>query len=225
MKHDQVIELLPWFLNGTLAADEQHSIEAHLEHCEECGRQLSEFRALSDAAAELSDETPEEPEGLFARVLADIDGLEAEARAPAAATATSSGLLTRALRGLEAWWEPLTRPTRLALATQSLALIATLGLLVTLWSPTGSLQTLSGPEGVAMSDQAHLIVGFHDGVAELELRELLVELDGQIVHGPSSIGLYTIELSFPRREQARLAALIATLRERSELLRFVEPAR
>ena len=224
MKHDQAIELLPWFLNGTLSADEQRSLEVHLEHCEECGRQLSEFRALSDAAADLSDETPEEPEGLFARVLADIDQLEAETQAPARAAPTSSGLLARALRGLEAWWEPLTRPTRLALATQSVALIATLGLLVTLWSPTGSMQTLSGPEGVATSGRAHLIVGFHDGVAELEVRELLVELDGQIVHGPSSIGLYTIELPLPRSQQELLAALVEALRERTDLIRFVELA-
>ena len=35
-EHDKVLELLPWFVNGTLSADETGRVETHLAGCAEC---------------------------------------------------------------------------------------------------------------------------------------------------------------------------------------------
>jgi Putative zinc-finger len=42
-----VTELLPWWLNGTLGADERRAVEEHLAACESCRRELDETRAAA----------------------------------------------------------------------------------------------------------------------------------------------------------------------------------
>lgn len=44
MNCDQAIELLPWFLNGTLEAGERDEIRRHLETCRSCRQALRETR-------------------------------------------------------------------------------------------------------------------------------------------------------------------------------------
>ena len=39
-RHDAVAELLPWFVNGTLSAEERETVESHLGECLVCRREL-----------------------------------------------------------------------------------------------------------------------------------------------------------------------------------------
>lgn len=41
-------EVLPWFLNGTLGAEERRAVEEHLESCEDCRRELADTRFAGD---------------------------------------------------------------------------------------------------------------------------------------------------------------------------------
>ena len=34
--HEQAQQLLPWYINGTLEADERAMVEAHLSDCADC---------------------------------------------------------------------------------------------------------------------------------------------------------------------------------------------
>ncbi len=45
MECDRLAELLPWYLNETLALDERESLDRHLAECESCRRELHEARA------------------------------------------------------------------------------------------------------------------------------------------------------------------------------------
>ncbi|MCG8458320.1 MAG: zf-HC2 domain-containing protein [Holophagales bacterium] len=46
-----ILELLPWFANGTLDADDRQRVEAHLATCESCRATLEDTVALGSAAA------------------------------------------------------------------------------------------------------------------------------------------------------------------------------
>lgn len=45
-------EFLPWFLNGTLDAEERRAVEQHLEGCEDCRRELADTRFAGDVFRE-----------------------------------------------------------------------------------------------------------------------------------------------------------------------------
>lgn len=72
----KVRELLPWYVNGTLAGAELAEVERHLHHCRRCQAEVEELRklraSLEQALAELRPD-----EGLLERTLGLI---EAEAQ-------------------------------------------------------------------------------------------------------------------------------------------------
>ncbi|HEX7848650.1 MAG TPA: zf-HC2 domain-containing protein, partial [Sphingomonas sp.] len=50
--HEQVRQLLPWYINGTLEAGEMATVEAHLADCADCRADLAAERVLArDVAA------------------------------------------------------------------------------------------------------------------------------------------------------------------------------
>ena len=60
-KPTEVSLLLPWYVNGTLSADEQDKVEKHLVGCAECRDTVEQLRAVS-AAVEKAEATPLVPE-------------------------------------------------------------------------------------------------------------------------------------------------------------------
>src|SRR5262245_28090005 len=53
----RIAEILPWYLNGTLAPDVQQQTRAHLAQCQECQRELQE---AVEAVNIYSQQAPEE---------------------------------------------------------------------------------------------------------------------------------------------------------------------
>ena len=49
ISHDQAFELLPWLVNGSLAAGERDAVEEHLRSCLPCRRELKMQRHLHEA--------------------------------------------------------------------------------------------------------------------------------------------------------------------------------
>ncbi|MFK7993547.1 MAG: anti-sigma factor [Granulosicoccus sp.] len=47
--HDEIAEMLPWFVNRTLDADQRKSVSRHLEHCIECQREIQFLKTLNEA--------------------------------------------------------------------------------------------------------------------------------------------------------------------------------
>ncbi|HEX2162476.1 MAG TPA: zf-HC2 domain-containing protein, partial [Thermoanaerobaculia bacterium] len=78
LRHQEVWELLPWYVNGTLAAAERQAVDEHLERCPLCQSEVTASRRLSQAVR-LAVEMPPSDERV-ARLLARL------APAPAAAT-------------------------------------------------------------------------------------------------------------------------------------------
>lgn len=78
MTHQESIELLPWYVNGTLKPQERARLESHLKDCVECQRELQRTQSLSAAVVETAERVPEPPPFLFTRAAARVEEYERE---------------------------------------------------------------------------------------------------------------------------------------------------
>ena len=51
-QHQEILELLPWYLNGTLEASERDQVETHLHSCSSCQREADELMSLQSVILE-----------------------------------------------------------------------------------------------------------------------------------------------------------------------------
>lgn len=172
--HRTTLELLPWYLNGTLTGGERAQVEAHLSACLPCRRELEAQRALQSAVSAL----PQHPE--LSRALA---------HAHAQLDAAERGLFGRL-------WDSSHPLLRGALAVQ-LAVIVALAAVLAMQPPAG-YRTLSAQTGAQQPTGVAVI--FNDGRSEQEVRDLLTQLGARIVDGPTETGAYTLAVDAPRRD-------------------------
>ncbi len=76
MNHQTVTELLPWYVNGTLAPHERAQVEAELASCPLCAAELAELQRIHAAMHEIDQDAPGPSESLMGRTLARIDARE-----------------------------------------------------------------------------------------------------------------------------------------------------
>lgn len=201
--HESVWELLPWYVNGTLSAHEAALVEGHLPHCVACQQEAKRCESL----AAISKSTREEEEVWtpsprhFAQVLSRVEAADAGA-------ATDWRSLVEKLRS---WFWATPRPMRWGFALQGALIIVLTSALIlgTVLTPPQLYETLSRESQQADSDRARLRMVFTDDITGKELRDLLRDIEGTMVHGPSPQGVYTVALSLPASERERAKAIEA----------------
>ena len=201
--HQQVFELLPWYVNGTLAEAERAAVQRHLTECLVCRRELDAQRSLQEMF-EHSETVPLAPRQGLSTLMAKIDS---QAR-------PESGFMIR-LRPLASHW-------RIAAAVAVLAIgaVAAVSLSVRDERREPLFRTLSSDNGVVVEDDAPLLqVIFEDSVAEADARSILSGLRGRVIAGPSDTAAYTIEV-----DPSEVALSLETLRA-DPRVRFAEHAR
>jgi hypothetical protein len=184
--HRAVLELLPWYVNGTLEGAERAQVEAHVCACLPCRRELEAERALQNALSV----SPHDPE--WSQALAHM-----HVRLNAAERGSLLGLVRRL-------WHASPPLLRGALALQ-LAVILGLVAALALRSP-GEYRTLSSHAAVA-PQRIGIAVIFKDGRSEGEIRELLGQLRLRIVDGPTDAGSYTLAVESSAHRDAVVSAL------------------
>jgi hypothetical protein len=202
--HEKVWELIPWFVNGRLGAEESVTVEAHLTECARCREECElqnqiHDRMRNDAAVAFATEAS------FRKM---EDRLQSSGAALKPRATSGSQRVVMALAA--------------ALALESVALVAWGA-----WSWMGNRTeearyvTLSSDGGaVAPKTNGTLVrVVFAESVALSEVERLLRVTEARVVDGPTERGVYTIELRGATELSAdRLRALRG-----SELVRFAEP--
>lgn len=73
MNHETIIELLPWYVNGTLAPHERTAVESELASCPRCAAELEELKRLHETLHQIDADAPGPSEQLFARTLERVD--------------------------------------------------------------------------------------------------------------------------------------------------------
>ncbi|HSU82952.1 MAG TPA: anti-sigma factor [Thermoanaerobaculia bacterium] len=217
--HQRVWELLPWYVNGSLAERERERVEAHLAACLRCQGEERVSRHLAGAVARAGEVAPAPHPVQLQRMLARIEESEREERESA-----GRWRLLAPLRGLV---RATPRPLRGALVAQAAVILLLVGFLAWSASRPGAApnlqpayRTLSNPDAAPVPT-ARLRVMFSPQATEKEIRELLHGIHGEITAGPSPSGAYTVEV--PAASDPA-GVVLARLRSEPQVVLFAEPA-
>jgi anti-sigma factor RsiW len=189
--HQNVQDLLPWFVMGTLDDDDRRFVDEHLRTCAACLREVQWHENLREAHDEPAGER--NVDHAFA-------ALRARLQAPAAASASSPRKLPRLwpVWGMRPWagW---------ALAFQSLIILGLAGMLVfgshgSAPSTAAEFHALGRPGAAAAA--ARLVIVFTPQASEAEMRRVLVASGARIVDGPTAADAYILAVAPERADQA-----------------------
>ena len=225
--HRRVCELLPWYVNGSLAGRERETVEVHLGGCPRCQAEERACRQAAEAVSGAGEVAPSPHPAQFQRLL---ERVEQEERAQGGGWLSS----VRSLLGATP------RPLRGALVAQAAVILLLVGMVA--WgarrplpaapappaAPAGPVlyRTLSDP-AARPAHSVRLRLMFSPKSTEREIRDLLLGVHGEITAGPSPLGIYTVEVPVetPQGTAAGDPAKVLLARLRSEpQVVFAEPA-
>ena len=214
--HDEVQRLLPWYANGTLVGAELQEVERHLAICSQCRDEVERCRDEIAAVRSSAIDAPAPHPAGFARLTARIDEEEARRDRPRRWLRA----LKRALVGSGG-----SGTLRWALVAQMAVIAILAGLL--LRSPemtvttdpaapeAARFQTRSAPAAEAASGRLRVV--FTADSTTDAVRQLLLEIQAEVVAGPSPLGVYTLAL----RSEEPVAVVLEHLRAQP-VVRFAE---
>jgi len=166
--HQKVQELLPWFLNGTLEADDVAQVEEHLQSCPACRSELQCLQVLRSTYVDT--ELAPDAEAALARLRPRL-----EESAPASRPRTGGPSRARPAQ-IPSW-------LGLALAAQ-FALILGLGWKVL--QPDAALEYHALSSAATAEHAAgSLVVVFNPAASQREVARILHRSGGRVVDGPT----------------------------------------
>ena len=190
--HQQVQQLLPWFVSGTLEAAEHRLVEEHLAACTECATDLAHERKFADAYVSLD---------------APANGGWAALKERAVAA--------QAMRRRSPWRRLTSRPARFAAiaASQLLLVAASVTAYRLVSNPEQPVYHVLGAESAMLPPGGNVVVIFRPDVTEQAMRTTLLAAQARIVNGPTKASGYVLAVAPGERTHA-----LEILRARSEIL-------
>ena len=232
MNKDEAKNLLPWYAVGALEDDEAQAVEVFLNISPELQQELAQLRVLGDAVAEVGEDEPVFRSELINDALARIETVEQvkPTRTPiveASMKAQEGGFIAWLRDTLVGGWQESPGGARLAMVVQ-FGFILALG--VVLLTPTGTDVppgpadggVLVGADG-APGQGPEITLSFNPDVTVGAMVDVINDIGGQIVAGPSTQGIYTVRL--PDADEQQLNETVAKLREDTAAIRFVRKKR
>lgn len=182
--HDDVLELLPWFVNESLGERERQRVLAHLRDCPECRRERDELQALGQIVGEDDGSADADYRFAFRKLMRRIEAAEANRES------------TREF-GRQSRWK-MVAPWFGAAASVLVAV-----LLVAVMNgedrvAKDEFRTLFAPKSGQAEGIPHRVeLTFEQPVAPETLRRALIEARSTIVSGPDELGAYVVEVEVP----------------------------
>jgi hypothetical protein len=250
-QYKHVSMMLPWLVSGKLNDAEQLVVKQHLDICDQCRAAWNECQALESAfhmRAEQKQWQP--PQGHFNQLLELIDAVEPHEQASAVIhdsitqsaqsaqhigdslagklkPATTSkqhfkiSLLIDRLRELPSLFRWVFVVESVALAAFCLMFVVTET--TDQVSETALYETLTSTSGIGVEPhRLRVSLVFSESMTEAEIRNLLKSTGGQMVSGPSDLGVYTVELPVSQAAKAKADNVLATYRNNPKV-RVLEP--
>ena len=229
--HDEVLLLLPWYVNGTLGTRQKSLVEEHVRSCITCRRELATEARTLDAfhnASALDQSVNVGFERLCSRIAARS---VPHSRRPVAGFASQAWIralgVARTIAGARLQTALVALPLIAMAVVLGLTQVPRPQLSGSGYAETGTVHAADGyrtlssrTTGVAKPDDVQII--FTRGTSIETIEGLLESLPAKIVDGPNSAGVYTVRLLGLSAEADRQAAILG-LRSRKEIM-FAEPA-
>lgn len=205
------LELLPWYVNGTLHDNERRSMEYCLETYPDCRTELEWMVGVAQQIRGESAQLNEQAglDRLMAMVRAQESGklliLPRSLSPVQLPTKQVSGYISRAK--LQQWIKPL------------MAIAATLAVvqvgLVFIDTQSGDHSDTLRPLGTVqpMPHYAMIQATFRADASETKIRALLVRVGAEIVSGPGALGVYTLKVPSNKAE-----SVLADLRRATTII-------
>ncbi len=189
--HRNAFELLPWYVNGTLSAAETASVAEHLKVCLRCQHELAQLSILNDVIGADDGALTLEPTMMRAHGL--IDAYERD---------HGSNQRWGIFRSL---WR---RPTRTsAVLAMSLASVVVVALLLLKFDGSSNADFTTLANATSKSPAYELTIIFEAQATHESVRELLIDIQAEIVHGPSDEG--GLVVAVPRSDADKVIAFLA----------------
>jgi anti-sigma factor RsiW len=213
-EHADISALIPWYANETIGEDERRRVEAHLDGCEKCRRELVEQQHLREA---MSSDTAVEymPAASLNRLRARLDGIEAAERENPAASRGRIGASHGRIRAIS--WQGLMAAS-VALMAVALSFLA---------ADRFQTRARAGADYYTVTSSTQRPAGeviravFAPTATLAELQGMLGDAKLRIVAGPTEAGVYSLAQTDPR---GSVSSSLALLRGHAKV-RFAESTR
>jgi hypothetical protein len=186
LSHEEALELLPWYVNGTLSDAEHSGVERHVRSCLPCRVAMQEEYHLA-ALLKQQPTVPLSADGGFEQLLAEIDAAHRPRRIFGSRTS---------------------RFARFATVAAIAASLAVAAWLLTLRGDSRREATFVTATGPA-SGNVEIDVVFVADVADADKQALIREIGGAVGE-PSDVGRYRVRLT--AADTANVDAIVARLR-------------
>lgn len=180
--HERAQQLLPWYVNGTLEADEAAMVEAHLAECAECRADLAAEQALAREVAAL----PLDVEHAWSTLSDRID-----AAGPPRRLAEPVPFLRRKVAMGWALGGPLAAAAAVAFAVA-----------VVPGTPSPVEETYRALGSAPTAAPGNALVMFRPDARDSDLRAALTKAGARVVDGPTASGAYVVRIAPASRAQA-----------------------
>jgi anti-sigma factor RsiW len=207
--HEEVSDLLPWYANGTLGLDEKNRVEAHLNSCNECANQLRQFEDMDLILSRSNTQSWEPSEAHFEKLMALIDENTAASEIPAMPKKQSQHFMS----AWRSWFDAIPNGIRWTLALETFAVAGFAAALLLprvapIPSETVLFQTYSREKTQTTPLKGHRInVVFSPATSVSEVGLIAKSIQAQIVGGPTSLGVYILEIPDSQPEENAVSQL------------------
>lgn len=218
--HEEILLLLPWLTTGTLKGAELERVQNHLKVCLTCRRELSTLETLSVRIQESSSPDVSAVPS-FERLMLKI-GQAAPAEIPVARAAQPA----KAPQWFGQWMATWFGMPSVRFACAATVLLMTLPLVLrdsSLGQSDALYHTLAMPGSMARLEENDLRVVFAQPLSPQQLNVLLSQIDGVVVNGPSTEGIYTIRIGGKSSGGQKVHAALSQLRQMPVVM-LAEPA-
>lgn len=218
MVHQEILLVLPWYVNKTLRDPEMKAVENHLKVCLICKREIAMLQKLS-LAVKSADTLESAAQVSFSRLKNRIHQSEQTALPPVPkqpAPAQHRSWFQKL--GLDHFSRP--RPAFAVISVLMLSLSIPVYYVADKMHKD-NFRTLSSTE-VPVANNNEIKVIFQEGVTTQQKNRILDSVHGRIVDGPTTEGVYLIRISL-KPDTGTIVDSLSSLRKNANVI-FAEPA-